>query len=297
MSREATIVTPENIPLTLELAGLGSRFIALAIDLLLQGVLLIFGFTLLAMLSSPLSLAGLQWLTEVLSIIYGFLVFFGYFIFFETLWNGQTIGKRAAGLRVVREGGYPITFFAAATRNLIRIADFLPLNYGIGALCVFLSPQYKRLGDLVAGTVVIKEREARFLNAVFVETSALPVDPASGKPGLSAGSEETTETTVTVRQKRAAYKGPRLPETAKNPLDLLNEDELELLRRFSTRRWEMLPDDAERMAYRLVVPLVPRLNITFLPNVPPRYADLASVIVGTADLTAAEREELAGARL
>jgi hypothetical protein len=94
-----------------------------------------------------------------------------------------------------------------------------------------------------------------------------------------------------------AYQGPRLPETAKEPFDVLTEDELELLRRFSARRWEMLPDDAERLAYRLVVPLVPRLNITFLPNVAPRYADLASVIVGTADLTAAEREELAGARL
>jgi hypothetical protein len=197
------------------------------------------------------------------------------------------------GLRVVREGGYPITFFAAATRNLIRIADFLPFNYGVGALMVFLQPQYKRLGDLVAGTVVIKEREARFLNAVFVETSATRARLNTGEPDNKA----PEETTVTVRQKRTAYQGPRLPETAKNPYDVLTDDELELLRRFSSRRWEMLPDDAERLAYRLIAPLVPRLNITFLPNVPPRYADLASVIVGTADLTAAEREEMAGARL
>ena len=196
------------------------------------------------------------------------------------------------GLRVVREGGYPITFFAAATRNLIRIADFLPFNYGVGALTVFLNPQYKRLGDMVAGTVVIKEREARFLNAVFVETSALVARPSSGMIATS----EPEETTVTLRQKREAYKGPRLPETAKDPFDILTDEELDLLRRFSTRRWEMLPDDAERLAYRLIAPLVPRLNITFLANVAPRYADLASVIVGTADLTAAEREEMAGAR-
>lgn len=293
MSREATIITPENIPLTLELAGLGSRFSALAIDLLIQFALLILGLIVLGATSEPMESAGLDWLSNVLAIVYVFLMFFGYFIFFETLWNGQTIGKRAMGLRVVREGGYPITFFAAATRNLIRIADFLPLNYGVGALLVFLSPQYKRLGDMVAGTVVIKEREARFLNAVFVETSAMHGSPASGV----SDSQPEEGTTVTLRQKQAAYQGPRLPETAKDPFDILADEELELLRRFSSRRWEMLPDDAERMAYRLVAPLVSRLNITFLPNVAPRYADLASVIVGTADLTAAEREEMAGARL
>jgi uncharacterized RDD family membrane protein YckC len=293
MSREATIVTPENIPLTMELAGLGSRFAALAVDLLVQFTLIFFGLTLVGYFAEPMERAGLSWLSGVLVIVYCFLLLFGYFIFFETIWNGQTIGKRAMGLRVVREGGYPITFFAAATRNLIRIADFLPFNYGVGALMVFLQPQYKRLGDLVAGTIVIKEREARFLNAVFVETSAVHPGRDSGQPGQEA----PEETTVTVRQKRTAYRGPRLPETAKNPFDVLSEDELELLRRFSSRRWEMLPDDAERLAYRLVAPLVPRLNITFLANVPPRYADLASVIVGTADLTAAEREEIAGARL
>ncbi|MBC8103448.1 MAG: RDD family protein [Cytophagales bacterium] len=297
MSRETTIVTPENIPLTLELAGLGSRFSALTIDLLVQSALISFGVTILSVAAALLDKVGLEWLGGVGAIVYSFLVFFGYFIFLETNWNGQTVGKRAMGLRVVREGGYPITFYAAATRNLIRTADFLPLGYGVGALCVFLSPQYKRLGDLVAGTVVIKEREARFLNAVFVDTSAIRMGAATGGTAGGLETNEDKTATVTVRQKRTAYRGPRLPDSAHNPFDILRDDELELLRRFSSRRWEMLPDDAERMAYRLVAPLVPRLNVTFLPNVAPRYADLASVIVGTADLTAAEREETAGARL
>ena len=77
---------------------------------------------------------------------------------FETIWNGQTPGKRAFGLRVVRDGGYPITFYASAIRNLIRIADFLPFGFAAGALTIFLQSEYKRLGDLVAGTIVIKER-------------------------------------------------------------------------------------------------------------------------------------------
>jgi uncharacterized RDD family membrane protein YckC len=293
VSREATIVTPENIPLTLELAGLGSRFSALAIDLLIQSAVLFAGLMLIVFLDDPMKRIGLEWLNDTLAIVYSFVIVYGYFIFFETIWNGQTIGKRAVGLRVIREGGYPVTFFSVASRNLMRVVDSLPV-YGIGAMTVFLNPQYKRLGDLVAGTVVIKEREARFLNAVFVETSAIHVRP-TGAP--TVGEEAASETMVTLRPKRTAYSGPRLPDSAKEPFDILTEEELELLRRFSSRRWEMLPDDAERLAYRLIAPLVPRLNITFLPNVAPRYADLASVIVGTADLTATEREELAGARL
>ena len=287
MARELTIVTPENIPITLELAGLGSRFAALAIDIVVQMTTIFIGLILFGILASVFSLAGMDKIVLAVRIGFVFVVMFGYFLLLETIWNGQTIGKRALGLRVIRDGGYPIHFFAAATRNLIRIADFVPFNYGVGALVAFLSPGYKRLGDLVAGTVVIKEREARFLRAFTIEKpqiGGLPLGPNGiadpfGKPA------------------RPKYTGPRLPDTARNPLDVLENEELALLRRFASRRWDMTADDAERLAYRLVVPLIARLNITFIANVPPRYADLASVIVGTADLTAAEREEAAGVRL
>ena len=263
MARQTTVVTPENIPLVLELAGIGTRFGALLIDILIQAITtLVIGFV-VAILAAATSIAkiGGEGLWTALGIIAVFLIWFGYFILFEALWNGQTPGKRVMGLRVVRDGGYPVNFFAVATRNLVRIADFLPVSYAAGGLCVFFNPEYKRLGDLVAGTYVVKEPTVHPILAFQSLAPAGTAAPAS-----------------------------RLPESVVNPYDALTPDELTLLRRFALRRWEMTSDDSERLAYRLVVPLVPKLNLSFLPNVAPRYADLASVLVAAAD---AREEELA----
>lgn len=264
MSREVTVVTPENIPLTLELAGLGSRFGALLVDLLVQTlvslILLIGGAVVIGVTDMSLPSAGSVLTNGLIAagILAFFVIWFGYFIFFETLWNGQTPGKKVFGLRVVRDGGYPVDVFSIAARNLVRIADFLPGNYGVGALVVFFQPQYKRLGDLAAGTLVVKERPARALGAHAVS-------------------------------RRPTFGDQRLPPGVHHPLDVLSQPELDLLRRFALRRWQMAPDDAERLAYRLVVPLVARLNLTFAPGVAPRYADLVSALVATADARNEER--------
>jgi uncharacterized RDD family membrane protein YckC len=94
-------------------------------------------------------------------IIVSFIIFFGYFIFFETIWSGQTPGKRWMKLRVIQDDGRPINFFAALTRNLIRFADMvIPPFYSVGIISVFASARAKRLGDYVANTVVVKERAA-----------------------------------------------------------------------------------------------------------------------------------------
>lgn len=254
MSREITVITPENIPLTLELAGLGSRFGALLIDLLIQGfvILVLTLVVFFAAAAASLSLDGaLSGWVIALGILGLFAVLFGYFILFETIWNGQTPGKKTFGLRVVRDGGYPVNLFSAAARNLVRIADFLPVAYGVGGLAVFFHPQYKRLGDLVAGTLVVKER-----------------------PAVAFASLETPKTVAPA---------PELPPGARHPADVLSEDERDLLRRFAVRRWQMNPDDAERFAYRLLAPLVGRLNLSFTPGVAPRYADLVSRLVAVAD--------------
>lgn len=84
-------------------------------------------------------------------------LFLGYFVFFEMLWNGQTPGKRQAGIRVIRDNGTPVTFTESLLRNLVRLVDLLPFYYGIGLVSTLLSRQGKRLGDYVAGTVVVKE--------------------------------------------------------------------------------------------------------------------------------------------
>jgi uncharacterized RDD family membrane protein YckC len=123
VARKLTVVTPENIPLEMELAGLGTRFGALLIDLCALILLLIIGSIAIPLLVPDPSL------NRAFVALYAFLVWFGYFILFESLWNGQTPGKRAFHLRVMRDGGYPVNFFAVAARNLTRIADFMPLFY------------------------------------------------------------------------------------------------------------------------------------------------------------------------
>ncbi len=98
-----------------------------------------------------------------LATIGNFLLIFGYFVFFETLWSGQTPGKRWMGLRVICDDGRPVTFFQAMVRNLIRLVDIMPVaavapSYFVGILSIFISAKNRRLGDLAAGTVVVRER-------------------------------------------------------------------------------------------------------------------------------------------
>jgi hypothetical protein len=85
-----------------------------------------------------------------------FLITWSYFILLEWLWQGQTVGKRMYGLRVIGEDGSPASFTAILVRNLARVVDFLPSFYGLGLLTVIISPRSQRLGDLAAGTYVVR---------------------------------------------------------------------------------------------------------------------------------------------
>src|SRR5262245_1719464 len=171
MTDETLVIeTPEHVELNFALATIGNRFIACAIDHAIQVISIIIIYFTARSLSASLRAAeslifsGAKeinlWIMALM-IIAGFLIFFGYFIFFETIWSGQTPGKRWLKLRVIQEDGRPINFFAALTRNLIRFADmfFLPF-YSVGIISVFASERAKRLGDYVANTVVVKERVA-----------------------------------------------------------------------------------------------------------------------------------------
>jgi uncharacterized RDD family membrane protein YckC len=152
------IETPEQTVLEFPLAGIGSRSLAVAIDTFLQagaGILLAIVGGLIA-LGGIFPQVGKQWGYAIL-IFLGFLVQFGYFAFFEAVWNGQTPGKRWAHLRVIQDSGRPIAAQEAILRNLLRIVDSLPLFYGTGIITSLISPQNKRLGDYLAGTVVVRE--------------------------------------------------------------------------------------------------------------------------------------------
>jgi uncharacterized RDD family membrane protein YckC len=162
------IDTPEQIALELPLAGIGSRFLGLAIDTLLQFVLYVTGVFALAV-SIPLfarTARGLgrylEWIPQswapAIAIIFVFCVYWGYFAFFEIIWHGQTPGKRLAKIRVIKESGRPINAYEAIGRNLLRAIDALPGMYGVGIVCMMLNSQNRRVGDYVAGTVVVHDK-------------------------------------------------------------------------------------------------------------------------------------------
>ena len=155
------IDTPEQIALELPLAGIGSRFLALAIDTLIQiAFYLITAF--LFIFTMHVGVSVLTFLPKLvgpaLAIFIAFAVYWGYFAFFEAIWSGQTPGKRYAGIRVIKDSGRPINAFEAIARNLMRAVDGLPGIYGVGLVCMMCNQQSRRLGDFVAGTVVVHEK-------------------------------------------------------------------------------------------------------------------------------------------
>jgi uncharacterized RDD family membrane protein YckC len=159
-----TIETPEQIALEFPLAGVGSRFLAIAFDTLVQAVVIMslaaVGL-LVRWLFGPLVdliriLSG-SWLFAILLFL-AFVVYSGYFAIFETLWTGQTPGKRLVGLRVIDASGRPVTAYAAILRNILRLVDQLPGFYAIAIVSVLLTDRHQRLGDIAAGTVVVHER-------------------------------------------------------------------------------------------------------------------------------------------
>jgi uncharacterized RDD family membrane protein YckC len=168
-----TIETPEQTVLEFEIAGIGSRFLALAYDTLLQ---ILLGLGLLVVLvvagvAMPDSAKTGVWFLAIIVLAY-FLLYFGYFTIFEVIWNGQTPGKKKEGLRVIKDSGRPITPAESVGRNLMRIVDQLPAFYAVGIGSVLLSRQNKRLGDFVAGTIVVHEKSLEDAKPVWQSLQA-----------------------------------------------------------------------------------------------------------------------------
>ncbi|MDQ6779560.1 MAG: RDD family protein [Candidatus Eremiobacteraeota bacterium] len=165
MERSISVRTPESIAFSYELAGLGSRFLARAIDFVIQ-ILVLLTALIIGGLSSQrvsdlsnalhLSPKNLTSIIVAFTIIFIFCLFYVYFIVFEMVWHGQTPGKRILGIRVVADGGYPVTFMDSVIRNLVRVPEEL-LGYTLSVASVLLSSQNKRLGDFAAGTIVVRD--------------------------------------------------------------------------------------------------------------------------------------------
>jgi uncharacterized RDD family membrane protein YckC len=162
MERTVDVRTGEAVAIRYELAGLGSRFLAVTVDMMAQmliAIALLVGYAFAAPLIARSGLGKTvdAWLIA-LGVVAFFALFFGWFIIFETWWSGRTPGKRALGLRVVRDGGFPLDLGAAVIRNLVRIAEVALGFYLLSAISALISKENKRLGDLAAGTLVVRDR-------------------------------------------------------------------------------------------------------------------------------------------
>ncbi|HKV86634.1 MAG TPA: RDD family protein [Candidatus Dormibacteraeota bacterium] len=153
---ELVIATPERVSFEYQVAGIGTRAIAQLLDLLIVAAILIgIGLFALAFL-----IADAATVASLVLTIGGFVVIFGYFWVCEAFWSGQTVGKKVFRLRAVGDRGEPLTFAQAAIRNIVRIVDFLPYGYGIGIVALFINGKGKRLGDMAAGTLVVKDSDS-----------------------------------------------------------------------------------------------------------------------------------------
>ena len=160
--------TPEGIALALRPAGVVARAGAFAIDLLIRGALML----VVSMVLAPLGRFG-----SGMALILWFALEWFYPVLFELLPGGATPGKRALGLRVTMDSGLPITPAASLLRNLLRTADFLPFAYGLGLATVLMRSDFKRLGDIAAGTIVVHVQRATLHGALPEATPAAPAHP------------------------------------------------------------------------------------------------------------------------
>jgi len=151
---DLVVATPERVSFDYQVAGLGTRGIAQMLDLL---ILSLFELALFFFSAFVLAASNSETAYALTLLIGTFLLVFGYFWTCEAFWSGQTLGKKVFRLRAVGDRGEPLTFGQAGIRNVIRIIDFLPYGYAIGLAVLFLNGKGRRLGDLAAGTVVVKD--------------------------------------------------------------------------------------------------------------------------------------------
>ncbi|MEW6210255.1 MAG: RDD family protein [Acidobacteriota bacterium] len=235
---ELIIETPERVELHYVLANVGNRFLASAIDHLIQVVTAVIILIVAGSLTDWNLFGGMSTWAAAITILLIFALYWGYFVLFETLWNGQTPGKRIMRLRVVREDGRPVRFFEVFVRNLLRLAlDFMPApSYAIGVISIIFSARSKRIGDFVAGTVVVKER-------------------ATEAPSLE---EIIRISEMEQRRIERAVLSPFAADTRQ-----LTEREIRAIETFLKRRFELIEPNRTQMAVRIAQPIAVKLGIPY----------------------------------
>ena len=234
MNEQLSIETPEQIDISFQKAGIGSRFYAALIDTGLLALILFVGYYVNRNFIMELGDTLGNWLGAIGGILV-FALFWGYYMVFEGTSNGQTLGKRVLGLRVIKDGGYPIGFSDSAIRNLVRVVDFLPFFYGAGLLTMLINGNWQRLGDLAAGTLVVK-------------TARTDLKPT----GESA---KTYVPVINIPQEEFNYAGWIR-------LELVTELELGIIREYLTRRGTLPKSRRSELARTIATPLVEKMGGT-----------------------------------
>lgn len=265
MDDRYAVETPEVVTIEYAVAGLGSRCLAATVDtvliLVLQAAL---GAVLVAMAGAGGGVdAAFTSLALAIWAVLAFALLWGYYLAFDLAWSGQSPGRRLFGLRVIREGGRPIDFGASAIRNLVRPMDFLPFGYGLGVLVIFADPRARRLGDLAAGTLVVREGHALSLDEVARGAAPAPVPPR-------------------------APDAPAAPMLSN--LHLARPDDYDLAQEFLRRRADLSLERRARLAADLAAGLRSRLGLTAGGD-PERFVEhfVREYRVFHADPVAAER--------
>jgi uncharacterized RDD family membrane protein YckC len=241
------IATPEGIELALDLAGLGSRFTAGLIDLAIKAVIVA------GLLVATIPLGGL--VAVVIQAAVPLLVYIGYDILFESLGSGRTPGKRGSGLRVMRVDGSPEDVVASLVRNVLRLVDGLTLLYVPGIVSILLTRRNQRLGDLAAGTIVVRERRG---GRRAGEPGA---DPGLGRPAPDV-------------QPADGPAEPALPDApAAQDLGGLSDEDVAAIRAFLARRESLDGPARADVARRLAGALRPKVAGPFDHLSPERFLE------------------------
>ena len=249
---QLSIHTPELVAIEFPLAGLGSRFVAILLDYLVQGafvlLLILIFFVFLSGVSSHVSSRvsdsqSAKWGVAI-AIAIPFLLQWGYFTLFEAFWRGQTPGKRVMRIRVIQQTGRQVSLFESMGRNLVRVVDWLPAFYIVGAISLFVTRRQQRLGDLIAGTLVVHERR--------LET-----------PLESIGLSRTFTSSVL---KPAVPSPPRESKLPADKVALLTLADLQALESYLARRLDVPIQTRAQLATKMAGNIARKMNYTVPPG-------------------------------
>ena len=256
---ELNIDTPELVDIQMPLAGIGSRFIAIMVDSLIWFA----GFLVLVVLLVlfPLNIAAFseksaEWTFAIILFLI-FLLNWGYFTLFEAFWNGRTPGKRVARIRVIQRSGRSIGLLESMARNLVRYVDQFPFFYAVGVITIFCTRQHQRLGDLAAGTLVVRDR---------VEET-----PLWGESGARTFTAQIFAPSTPAPEPHNAYS---LPATG---IARLSSTDLEVLEGFFARRLDLSLPTRQALAERIAAAIRAKSGLE-----PPEGASVETFLEATA---------------